>query len=819
MRKTFLCCLLAGLAAAVGAAGVKDLPERYQDWLADVGPLISKAERKDFLALAQDYQRDAFVERFWAARDPRPETRQNEFRDRYYSRLEEARALYGGLFDDRARLYVLNGAPAATIETDCGVYTWPLELWRYPFSEVANRSVTAILYQPGAAGPFRLWLPAEGHAALLARIDPTLAPFAQRNAFYELVAKHCGELWDDIQVILTQFRMVESEQGAGATRAIGTPTSNDPEWTDSFHAFSTEVEEGAAVLPARLALAFPGPYQSRTRVQGTFTVPAAGARVTGEGETASYNFQLTGEVLRGEELFESFRYRFDVPSSRLQAEQIGLDFERALRPGDYRWVVKLEDLNGGAVHREERAVSVPRLAAEDAAPSAVSPASAGAVSISLGEPAAAVLSGAVRFTATVAGEGVAKVGFLLDGKPLFAKTRPPYSVELDLGSVPGEHTVRAVAYDAGGGELATDEMLVNPGKQSFVVRLVEPREGARTGRQLRARADVVVPEGERLDRLEFYVGNERAATLFQEPFVQSLVLADGGIGYIRVVAILENGGETEDWVIVNAPEFTARVEVRLVELYAAVLDERGLAVDGLGAGDFEVFENGAPQEIVRFDHLRDLPLYAGLMIDTSASMAESFEEVSRIGRGFLEETIGARDRAAIITFAEEPSLAAAFTSDLAVLGSALGGLRAERGTALWDSLVFAVDYFRGVKGQRALVLLSDGEDRRSGHGFEEALQFAQSTGITVYPIALAAGVRRSGKGQLTRLAEQTGGRSYFLRSIDELAEVYAQIQRDLRSRYLLAYQSTLTEGEGFRSIEIQVAGGDREVRALRGYFP
>ncbi len=266
------------------------------------------------------------------------------------------------------------------------------------------------------------------------------------------------------------MRGVELENGAGAIRAIAAPRSQDPEWTSSFHAFSTEVDASAEPLPARLELAFPGPYQSRTRVEGTLSVPATAAAPVGEGDTASYNFQLTGEVLRGAELFESFRYRFDVPAVRLRAEEIALSFERALRPADYRWVLKLEDLNGGGVYREERDVTVPFLAGEVSELSQAvekgPPAGSGAVSISLGEPGDDVLSGAVRFTAAVVGEGVAKVAFLLDGKPLLSKTRPPYSVEFNIGSVPRDHKVRAIAYGADGTELATDEMLLNPGKQS-----------------------------------------------------------------------------------------------------------------------------------------------------------------------------------------------------------------------------------------------------------------------------------------------------------------------------------------------------------------
>ncbi len=152
MRNALIWCLLAGLAGTATAGAVKDLPERYQQWMELVEPLMSKPERKDFLRLEKDYQRDAFIERFWEVRDPVPETRENEFKGRYLARRAEALELYGDVNDDRTRIYTLNGAPSSIFETDCGVYTWPLEIWRYSFAEQANRSVTAIFFQPGSAG-------------------------------------------------------------------------------------------------------------------------------------------------------------------------------------------------------------------------------------------------------------------------------------------------------------------------------------------------------------------------------------------------------------------------------------------------------------------------------------------------------------------------------------------------------------------------------------------------------------------------------------------------------------------------------------------
>ncbi len=818
-RVALLAALSLALPAAVngenGALGLE-----HRTWLEEVDPLISKQERREFLKLEKDYQRDAFIERFWEVRDPFPDTRVNEFRELYYSRLEDVYEEWGGLEDDRARMFVLNGEPSEKLETDCGFLTWPMEVWTYAYSARLSRPVHAIFYQRNSGGPFRLWNPAEGHAVLLMTINEEEHPEDQRNVFHSVVLEYCAEFWDDALAMLETFTIVEREMGASSAQAASSPRSLDPEWLGGFRAFSTDVPQDAPTLSAELEVAFVGRHQSRTRVAGTFLVPRTAATLAGEGEAASYNFQLTGEVLRDGALFESFRYRFDLPLQRLRADELSLQFERLLRPAAYSLVLKLEDLNGGTVLRREEPLEVPAVVATASADAAAGEEETPdeEPSVALGVPSEDVLSGATRFVAAVEGEAVKKVRFLLDGIEVLTKTRPPYSVELDLGGVPRSHTVRAVAIGADGSELATDELLLNPGKQNFVVRLVEPRDGADVERSVRVRAQASVPEGKRLDRLELFVGEQRVATLYQEPFVQSVNLDPGELQYLRAIGHLEDGSQSEDLVVVNSGQFGATVDVRLVELYAAVLDGNGSPVEGLQASDFSVVEAGSEQELFRFEFLRDLPLFAGLLIDTSGSMAEHFETVHRMGSAFLESTIGPRDRAAVITFSEQPRLASAFTADHPTLSSALAGLRAEQGTALWDSVVYAIDYFGGVKAQRAVVLLSDGDDRRSQHTFDEALRFAQSSGVTVYTVGLDQQVTRQGRRLLARLAEGTGGRSYFLGDLNGLGDVYDEIERELRSRYLLAYRSS-SEGAGFRPIEIQVADRDLEIRALKGYFP
>src|SRR6185369_16760358 len=78
------------------------------------------------------------------------------------------------------------------------------------------------------------------------------------------------------------------------------------------------------------------------------------------GEARSYNLLLNGELLSNGELFDSFRYKFDLPAGEA-AEALPLAFERPLRPGDYTLVLKLEDVNSGKVYREERPLAVPAM--------------------------------------------------------------------------------------------------------------------------------------------------------------------------------------------------------------------------------------------------------------------------------------------------------------------------------------------------------------------------------------------------------------------------------------------------------------------------
>jgi VWFA-related protein len=439
-------------------------------------------------------------------------------------------------------------------------------------------------------------------------------------------------------------------------------------------------------------------------------------------------------------------------------------------------------------------------------------------------PPPGLLTGKARVEAVTTGNGIGRVSFELDGKPILAKSRPPYSVELNLGSQPRAHSLRALALAADGRKLASDEVQLNVGPHRFAVRLVEPQNGKTYQSSLRAEAQVEVPEGDRLDRVEFYLNDDKLATLYQPPFAQPILLPKGrDLTYLRAVAYLDDGNHTEDLVLVNAPEFTHQVDVQFVELYTSVVDGRGRPVDGLDKGDFTVFEDGQRQEVRRFERIEDVPIYAGILLDTSASMEEAgkLDQAVKGALRFFQKVITPKDRAAVITFADQPNLAVRFTNQEQVLAGGLAGLTAAGNTTLYDSLIYSLYYFGGIKGKRALIILSDGKDEGSRYTFNDALEYARRSGVALYTVGINLSTQEADvRMKLSRLADETGGRFFFIETASELDGIYDKIQKELRSQYLLAYQSS-KEGDPdkFRTVEVKLAKPGLEAKTLRGYYP
>lgn len=807
-----------------------NLSEKYQQWLGAVDMIMTREERSTFLALEKDYQREAFIDRFWKVRDPYPGSARNEFRDDYNARIEFAMTTFGRIDDDRSRVLLINGAPLARVEADCRPSLWPMEVWQYKGSDTYSMEFLLLFYQRDGRGPFRLWDSIDGVQDLQST-GFSVQGSSQIGGFFA----DCGLEADAVRAALS---FVNGQGGAfGASSFFSrllTPRTQPPaEWTATFETYSTDVPEGAETFEAELNIDYPGRRQSRSILQIGVSVAKDQVVATTLGEGTSYHLMLNGEILREDQLFDSFRYKFDFPAQTVTETALPLVAQRYLRPGKYQLILKVEDVNSGRYFRAERLLDVPQLQF-DPAPVPEDPETARILAeannaIRSGESTIKIAplpgrwqTGLVRIDALTTGSEIGKVTFLLDDQAVLTKRSPPYNVELDLGDVPRSRVLRVEAFDSEDNEVASDEVMLNAGPHRFAVRLEEPRRGKTYIQSLRAEANVLLPEGEVVERVEFYLNETLISTLYQEPFIQPIILPENEpIAYVRSVAFTPDGRSTEDLVFVNAPADLEEIDVDFVELYTSVLDRQKRPVEGLGSKDFVVLEDGAQQEILRFEQVRNLPIHVAVMVDTSASMQEEIQETQHAALGFLQAAIQPKDRAAVITFNDHPNLTAKFTNDSALLASGLAGLKAERGTALYDSLIFSLFYFNGIKGQRAILLLSDGKDESSRFEFEEALEYSRRAGVSIYAIGLKLARKElEARRKLNKLVEETGGRSFFIEETSELAAVYAAIQQELRSRYLLAYQSNNTSGsKRFRTIEVDLPSSDFEAKTLKGYYP
>ncbi len=819
------------------------LPAPYRQWLHEVHWLISDEERQAFLEIEKDYQRDAFIERFWRIRDPFPESPRNEFKIQWYERLQFIKQEFGEeQNDDRARMMLLNGPPDGRIEFKCTQVVVPLDIWIYRRSERVGHEFFLIFHRKWGAQRYYLWRPSDGVRDLIATgADASSASGANIQTFFQDIYS-CKD-GDVVAGILSRalhpsYRMDYEMTLARTERPSETP---DGEWLETFASYTTEIPEDANTFDAEVSLEYPDRYQSRTVMRGVLSVDKEQIGTVQLADHTGYNFFLTGEVLdptpaEGDtpKLFEQFRYKYDLSANEVQGVKIPLVFERRLRPGSYRLVLRLEDLNGKSFFRYEDAIEVPLIDVADRRvpedpetrrllEEANIVIGSDIATIKLLEPHGTMQVGMVRFDTLATGVGIEEVKFWLNDQVVLQKRRPPYSVELNLGSVPRTHEVRVSAHDADGVELTSDQMTINAGEHQFEVALIEPRSGVDYASSVDAEASVLTPEGRPVERVEFFHNEDLVATLYQEPWVARIDLPNPGeLAYIRAVAYLPDGNATDDMEYINAPDYLENLDIEFVEMYTSALDKNGRPIQGLAASNFSVTEDGVAQTIARFEKVDNLPIHAEVVIDVSASMKDNVQEVQQAALQFFESAITPKDRAALVTFNDHPNLMVKMTNEVDELAGGLAGLKAERGTALWDAMVFSLYYMNGLKGQKAMLLLSDGKDEVSRFSFDQTLEYARRAGVSIYAIGLNITGKESGiaKRNLTRLADETGGRSFFIKGVDELDAIYAAIEQELRSRYLIAYQSTNSDPRsGFRSVEVRVDAPGAKAKTIRGYYP
>jgi Ca-activated chloride channel family protein len=258
--------------------------------------------------------------------------------------------------------------------------------------------------------------------------------------------------------------------------------------------------------------------------------------------------------------------------------------------------------------------------------------------------------------------------------------------------------------------------------------------------------------------------------------------------------------------------------VSLVEVYATVTDRQGQPVAGLTAADFRVTEEGTPQTITAFA-AGEFPLSVALAIDRSFSMAQRktnrLDVARRAARGFVD-ALRPVDQVMIVAIGSEVTVEAPLSTDHAAAADALDRLDAWGTTPLYDAAIAALDRIQEAKGRRALVLLSDGDDRYSDTTAAQLVEQVRRRDVLIYPVAI--GAKRP--PLFAELAAATGGRSFFVTDPQKLAETLATIARELRDQYLLGYAPARepSAASRWRAISVSVTRPGLNVRARDGYF-
>lgn len=298
-----------------------------------------------------------------------------------------------------------------------------------------------------------------------------------------------------------------------------------------------------------------------------------------------------------------------------------------------------------------------------------------------------------------------------------------------------------------------------------------------------------------------------------------------------------------------------RVETNLTNIFFTAADGNKRFVSTLKKEDIRILEDGQPQEIFTFQQNVDLPLSIAILIDTSQSEERTLPDEKAAARTFLESVMRPnQDEAAIVSFTGEVTLEQGFTGSMDRLRRAIdrvefvppsgyigGGVVVGStppisdtnqilagSTALWDAVWATSNELLSDSAEntrRAIILLTDGVDTTSQVKMHDAIERAQKSDALIYAIGIGDSYQGGvDAGSLKKIAERTGGRAYFPSSESELRAAFAQIQRELREQYLVAYSPSNKARDGsYRRIQIEILNPELRGQKLKlnykpGYF-
>lgn len=411
----------------------------------------------------------------------------------------------------------------------------------------------------------------------------------------------------------------------------------------------------------------------------------------------------------------------------------------------------------------------------------------------------------------------ARVAFARDGEPLGDRQRLPWTVSVNLGEIARRTVITAQAFGVDGRLVGEDAIVLNaPPQQIPVELLVGAPQGGITV------VTVAVGRDQETENITLKLDDRPVARWVTCPCVVRLPSADVAGAKVVSAEVQGPGGKRGEAVrVAGLQGFQAEVQVEVVELPVNVFDRTGAPVGNLGRDAFKVREDGQEVPIEAFGSTADLPLSLGIVVDTSGSMVEPFAAVRQAVTGFARSLLRPQDSYFVMTFSFEPQVRVGWNADKGAIAPALERLVPEGGTSLNDAVVRGLEQFRGRRGRSALVVLTDGDDTTSRTARDVTLRYVKTARTPVFPIGFQLSkldflVRQ----RLRDLAEATGGELFLAPKTGDLEAVYARIDAQLRSQYLLTYRSPSSKSrDQFRAVTVEVKGEGLVARTLAGYYP
>jgi Ca-activated chloride channel family protein len=275
-----------------------------------------------------------------------------------------------------------------------------------------------------------------------------------------------------------------------------------------------------------------------------------------------------------------------------------------------------------------------------------------------------------------------------------------------------------------------------------------------------------------------------------------------------------------------AQEMTLHVDVKLVNVFVNVTDKNGAIVGGLTKDDFQIAEDGRPQKISLFEKQSELPLNLTLAIDTSGSVHKDMAQETDAARRFVHALMRPQDKMSLLEFATDVHERTPFTNKVNQIDRGLGQLHGGEATALYDAISLGSQKLGPQQGRKVLVLVSDGGDTAKSTTYAGALEEALRNEVMIYslidvPIEASAGRDLGGEHALITLAEETGGKHFYVTS-GGLDQAFARVSDDLRTQYLLGYYPVhQAPGTDFHRIQVTIprAAADAfNIRHRTGYY-